>query len=534
MAGPGSPGGVVGDVMTGIRRRGRRTTGRPPGDTAHARRARRGGDAGATLVLALIFLIVGAMVIGALMNALTNDLNDSRSFLSARSEQYAAKSATDLAINSIRYANCSPSAPNCNTNTLLPQTLNASPPTWCWGNGPKSELSNVDGVSMDVWCSTAWDPTSTNSRVVTFSTCLDGVSAARCVAQPYLQAVVTFDDYPAGASAPSSAPCYLYCGTSVTTDSWLWSPVLPTVTGLSTSSGSILGGTSVTITGTGFVGGSTVNFVEESGGAPASDNTIIPATGVTVNSSTSISAVSPAVTEGTTYFVTVTTPTGTSADSSNGVFTYSTLAPTVTSISPSIGTIAGGNAVTITGTGFYQTPSQKITVNFVQESGGTVPSNPLTYTVSSPNVIVNGPTSITVVSPPVAGGSSCAGEFCYYVTVTTPAGTTATAGSSDIFEYTALQPLCASISPASGSAGAKVTLSGTGFLTGSGTTASFVPESNGNPTGASSSSATISAITPDQVTLTAPSAPSGTSTSFVTVTTVNGTCQDIPFFTYGS
>ena len=526
------PGGAKGTGMSDIREPALRNAGRRHGNMTRATGANSREEVGATLVLALGFLLLGTIIIGALMSALTNDLNNSVHFLSARSEQYAARSATDLAINSIRYAHCSPSAPGCNTNTMLPQSLNASPPTWCWGSGPTSKIT-VDGVSVDVWCSTAWDPTSTNSRVVTFSACLDGIGAAQCAAQPYLQAVVTFDDYPAGVSAPSSAPCYLYCGTGMTTDSWLWSPVLPTVTNISPSSGSILGGTSVTISGTGFTTGTTVNFVEESGGSPAVDNTIVQATkGVVVNSSTSITALTPPVTEGTTYYVTVTTPTGTSAYNTNAVFTYSPVAPTVTSISPAIGTIAGGNAVTITGTGFYQSATQPITVSFIQESGSTVPSNPLTYTVTSPNVVVNGGTSITVVSPPVAGGSSCQTEFCYFVTVTTPAGTSAT-GAGSIFEYTEIPPLCASVSPVSGSAGTAVTISGAGFLTGSGTSADFVPEISGTPTGSGAGTpATITSITPDQITVTAPTAPTGTSTSFVTVTTVNGTCQDIPYFTY--
>ena len=128
-------------------------------------------------MLALVFFVAGAMVVAVLTTDLTGDLRSSQIFQSVRSEQYAARSATNLAINSIRYANDSPSAPTGNTSTLLAQTLNASPPSYCWGNGSKSELT-TDGVSMDVWCSTAWDPTSANTRTVTFSTCLDGVGAA--------------------------------------------------------------------------------------------------------------------------------------------------------------------------------------------------------------------------------------------------------------------------------------------------------------------------------------------------------------------
>jgi RHS repeat-associated protein len=83
----------------------------------------------------------------------------------------------------------------------------------------------------------------------------------------------------------------------------------PTVTGVSPSSGSVSGGTTVTLTGTGFTSGTTVKF-----GSSA-------ATGVTVSSATSLTAVSPAGTSGTVN-VTVTTSAGTSVTSSADQFTY--------------------------------------------------------------------------------------------------------------------------------------------------------------------------------------------------------------------
>jgi hypothetical protein len=480
------------------------------------------------------------MVVAVLTADLTGDLRSSQIFQSVRSEQYAARSATDLAINSIRYAYDSPSAPTGNTSTLLAQTLNASPPSYCWGSGPKSELT-TDGVSMDVWCSTAWNPASASTRTVTFSTCLDSVAAvtaaaaaaaaAACAASPYLQAIVSYDDYPSGVSAPSSAPCYLYCGTQMITDSWLWSPTVPTVTGISNTpglpsggaTGSISGGTSVFITGTGFVTGTTVNFVEESGGVPTSDNTVLSAQSEAVNSSTSITAVSPAIIEGSMYFVTVTTPSGTSAYSANDVFTTTTVVPTVTGLSPATGAIAGGDAVTITGTGFFT----GATVEFVQESGGTVVTGGTV--LASQYVTVNGSTTITAVSPGVVGGSLCQGSttnYCYFVTVTTPAGTSAT-GNNDVFTYTPLIPICSSISPTSGSAGTVVTILGTGFLTTA--TVSFTPENNGAPTGAAVP-AYNPVITSSTITVSAPSA-AGT-TYFITVTTPTGTSQYLPIFTY--
>ena len=85
--------------------------------------------------------------------------------------------------------------------------------------------------------------------------------------------------------------------------------ITPTsVTGLSPSAGPLLGGTLVTITGTGFTRATAVDFGTN------------PATNLTVVSDTTITAYSPAGTG--TVDVTVTTPGGTSATSTADQFTY--------------------------------------------------------------------------------------------------------------------------------------------------------------------------------------------------------------------
>lgn len=88
-------------------------------------------------------------------------------------------------------------------------------------------------------------------------------------------------------------------------------PALPTVSGISPTSGVTTGGTSVVITGTNFAGVTSVKF-----GATN-------ATSYTVNSATQITATSPAGSSGTVD-VTVTTSGGTSATSSADQFTYLT------------------------------------------------------------------------------------------------------------------------------------------------------------------------------------------------------------------
>ncbi len=113
--------------------------------------------------------------------------------------------------------------------------------------------------------------------------------------------------------------------------------VTPAVTKLTPTAGLAAGGTTVTITGTGFTGASAVKF----GSTPAAS--------FKVNSWTSITAVSP---PGTSGFVdvTVTVPGGTSPITSADRFKFQ--APTVTGVSPNSGPIAGGTSVTVSGSGF--------------------------------------------------------------------------------------------------------------------------------------------------------------------------------------
>ncbi|MHB8877881.1 MAG: beta strand repeat-containing protein [Myxococcaceae bacterium] len=111
----------------------------------------------------------------------------------------------------------------------------------------------------------------------------------------------------------------------------------PTVTAITPSSGRASGGTSVTLTGTGFTNGASIRI----GGAAA--------TGVVVASATSATATTAAGNPGAQDVV------FTNADGQSGTltggFTY-VPAPTVESLAPSSGPEAGGTSVTITGTGF--------------------------------------------------------------------------------------------------------------------------------------------------------------------------------------
>ncbi len=112
----------------------------------------------------------------------------------------------------------------------------------------------------------------------------------------------------------------------------------PRVTGISVSAGPASGGTSVTITGTGFTGATQVTF----GATPAASFTVV--------ADTSITAVSPAAPSGTVD-ITVTGPGGTGATVPLDQFTF-VAGPAVTGLSPSTGPLNGGSQVVVAGYGF--------------------------------------------------------------------------------------------------------------------------------------------------------------------------------------
>ena len=193
----------------------------------------------------------------------------------------------------------------------------------------------------------------------------------------------------------------------------------PTVSGISPSSGSSSGGTSVTITGTGFGSGATVDFGTN------------PATGVTVNSPTSITATAPAGTG--TVDVTVTVGGVTSAVGSADSYSYSgggSSAVSVTSVSPDFGSANGGTGVVIFGTGFTSNANAVSAVSF-----GSVPA---------PGFTVVSDSEIEATAPAQADGT------VVNVGVTTSNGSTGT-GSASTFYYVG-PPRLTVASPTSGNA----------------------------------------------------------------------------------
>lgn len=203
-------------------------------------------------------------------------------------------------------------------------------------------------------------------------------------------------------------------------------PIRPTVAKVAPNTGSSSGGTRVIITGSDFIGVTSVKF----GSTLASEFTVV--------NSTEIAAVSPRGTGA--VGVTVTTPGGVSPLSSADTYTFvsSSLVPKISSIKPSAGKQTGGTAVTITGTNF----GKVLTVSF-----GTTKTH---FTQLSPTKV-----------RAVTSSSRTAGTV--FVTVVTSKGTSRKGKSAEYVFVT--RPTIKSITPRSGprAGETKVVIGGTNF-----------------------------------------------------------------------
>jgi surface protein len=135
---------------------------------------------------------------------------------------------------------------------------------------------------------------------------------------------------------------------------------------ISPPGGPTTGGTVIYVTGTGFVTGATISL---SG---------VPCLNPSVSSSVLMTCVSPANIPGT-YSLSVSNPDN--QTSSVAQYIYS-VAPTITNVSPSGGSVAGGTTLTITGTNLLNTLS--VTLGASLNCGTVVVVSPTTLTCITP------------------------------------------------------------------------------------------------------------------------------------------------------
>lgn len=163
-------------------------------------------------------------------------------------------------------------------------------------------------------------------------------------------------------------------------------PPAPSIASVSPDHGPLGGGTAVTINGSGFTGSTYVFF----GSHPASFRVIDDAT---------ITAAAPAGDVAGAVNVSVTAPGGTATAPS--AYRYDSPppppAPSVTSISPDHGPLAGGNSVTITGSGF----TGAVSVLFGSHQATFTVINDATLTAIVPAGDAAGPVAVYVTNGPV-------------------------------------------------------------------------------------------------------------------------------------
>jgi formylglycine-generating enzyme required for sulfatase activity len=181
----------------------------------------------------------------------------------------------------------------------------------------------------------------------------------------------------------------------------------PTATGITPNAGPLTGGVVVTVTGNNLLTPTSVTF----GGTPA---TILSST------RSSVSVMAPARPAGAATIV-VATPGG---SVNAGGFTYYG-APTITSVTPSIGAAVGGQRVTITGTGFYGTP----TVRFGKANATLVAiESPSQISVEVPAGTVGSTVEVAVTT---ASGAAGLPNGYSYVPIVVPSWATLIEASPD-------------------------------------------------------------------------------------------------------
>lgn len=154
-------------------------------------------------MLALIFMIVIALVLLAVVTLSGNDLTNTSNLLRQQSLEYRSSGAMDIAIQTVRYTNTTFTGGSCFSSSngiMVGSGGSSTPPVYVdCTTVPASQLPANTGVS----------------REVKFYAC--GTSATGCTAGNYtVAAIVDFVDGPA--CSPSS---FGACGSSESIKSWL-------------------------------------------------------------------------------------------------------------------------------------------------------------------------------------------------------------------------------------------------------------------------------------------------------------------------
>lgn len=131
-----------------------------------------GREAGAVLVMALIFLVAIGLVMAALVTLAGTNLLATTNLQNQRDQEAAADAAVDGAIQELRTPSASVACPTPLTHPVI-----------------------VGTVTMDVQCLSQTPPGWTG-RVVEFDACAASLTWTACRTSAVLRAEVTYDDQP--------------------------------------------------------------------------------------------------------------------------------------------------------------------------------------------------------------------------------------------------------------------------------------------------------------------------------------------------
>jgi hypothetical protein len=156
----------------------------------------------------LVFVLAIGLMVVSLANMAANDTVNSTNLTHQRSVEYAADSATSIAVQNVRYS----------ANPY------SSSPANCLPNGGSV---TINGIAMSVKCTRQqYNIFSGVTRVINFYAYVcTNQNCSSTGPNPVLQAQITFDDWPADNSNrlcdPSAGGKSSTCGTAMTVNSWI-------------------------------------------------------------------------------------------------------------------------------------------------------------------------------------------------------------------------------------------------------------------------------------------------------------------------
>lgn len=186
------------------------------------RESDRYGEEGTSLILALVFLLVAAVLVLAISNFAVEAGTNSVNLKSERAIETAAENAATAAIQNVRLNYNATNYQTVSGNSIIPPT-----PVSCLPSGLPASLVTPEGSSaaLVAWCMGYPYPRSSPTRVVDVYVCGPTVSGPTCVSNgsssTFLQAEVGINDIPPGASSstcPTTSPTM--CGLSLSITTW--------------------------------------------------------------------------------------------------------------------------------------------------------------------------------------------------------------------------------------------------------------------------------------------------------------------------